>query len=85
MVYAFAVERGSLRLHRPGTVPRFPDRSENSLRPRRVELVDAGRLIDNGQRRKNARGSKRTLAKRFGISATTAEHCRKGKTWAHVT
>lgn len=55
MVYTFAVQRGSYGFTDQELFLAFPDRSENSLRPRRIELVDAGRLIDNGQRRKNAR------------------------------
>jgi hypothetical protein len=35
---------------------RWPDLLENNLRPRRIELVEAGWLKDSGQRRKNRRG-----------------------------
>lgn len=56
MVYAYALERGSYGFTDQELFLAFPDRSENSLRPRRIELVDAGKLADDGQRRRNMRG-----------------------------
>lgn len=55
-VYAFAVERGAYGFTDAEMFDRWPDRSENSLRPRRVELVAAGWVKDSGNRRPNKRG-----------------------------
>jgi len=55
-VFAFARERGNYGFTDAEMFERWPERSENSLRPRRVELVEAGWLKDSGNRRKNSRG-----------------------------
>lgn len=55
-VYAFFVERGSYGATDAEIFDRWPEKSENSLRPRRVELVEAGWLKDSGKRRLNKRG-----------------------------
>jgi hypothetical protein len=55
-VYAFAVERASYGFTDSELFTAFPDKPENSIRPRRIELVEAGRLIDSGTRRQNHRG-----------------------------
>ena len=55
-VYRFACERGDYGFTDAEMFNHWPDLSENSLRPRRVELVVAGWLKDSGQRRPNSRG-----------------------------
>lgn len=55
-VYAFAVERGAYGFTDAEMFDHWPDKSENSLRPRRVELVEAGWVKDSGRRRQNSRG-----------------------------
>jgi hypothetical protein len=55
-VYAFAVERGAYGFTDAEMFERWPDKPENSLRPRRIELVVAGWLKDSGKRRLNVRG-----------------------------
>jgi hypothetical protein len=55
-VYAFAVERGAYGFTDAEMFEQWPDKSENSLRPRRIELVVAGWLKDSGKRRPNKRG-----------------------------
>ena len=56
MVYAFAVERGDYGFTDAEMFNHWPDKPENSLRPRRIELVVAGWLKDSGKRRPNSRG-----------------------------
>lgn len=55
-VYAFAEERGDYGFTDAEMFDRWPDKPENSLRPRRIELVAARWLKDSGRRRLNARG-----------------------------
>lgn len=55
-VYAFAVERGSYGFTDAEMFDQWPAKSENSLRPRRIELVEAGWVKDSGRRRLNTRG-----------------------------
>jgi hypothetical protein len=56
VVYAFAVERGTYGFTDAEMFDAFPEKPENSVRPRRIELQQAGRLIDSGKRRANGRG-----------------------------
>jgi hypothetical protein len=55
-VYAFAVERGAYGFTDAELFVSFPEKPENSIRPRRIELAQAGRIVDSGKRRENARG-----------------------------
>jgi len=55
-VYAFAVERGGYGFTDSELFSAFPEKPENSIRPRRIELQQAGRLVDSGKRRMNTRG-----------------------------
>lgn len=55
-VYAFAVERGNYGFTDAELFTAFPDKPENSIRPRRIELQQSGRLEDSGKRRLNSRG-----------------------------
>ena len=54
-VYAFAVDCGDFGFTDAEMFDQF-EKSENTLRPRRIELVAAGWLKDSGKRRDNIRG-----------------------------